>query len=69
MGNPEIVIGVAVVEEDVIAVETEGAMEAEVIVVEVEEETTAAVVGEGNEYFIRIHIKRCTLHLGILINY
>ena len=52
MGNPEIVIGVAVVEEDVIAVETEVAMEVEVIVVEVGEETTAEVVGEGKEYCI-----------------
>ena len=52
MGSPEIVIGVAAVAEDVIAVETEGAMEVEVIVAEVGEERTAAVVGEGNEYCI-----------------
>ena len=52
MGNPEIAIGVAAVAEDVIAVETEVAMEVEVIVVEVGEERTAVVVGEGNEYCI-----------------
>ena len=52
MGNPEIAIEVAAVGEDVIAVETGEAMEVEVIVVEVGEEKTAAVVGEGNQYCI-----------------